>query len=191
MGVCVADADGDGNEDVFLSQNYFAVALDGWRQDAGRGLWLKGDGQGNLVPIPGHISGVKVYGEQRGCAVADYDHDGRLDLVVTQNGAATRLFHNVRAKPGLRVRLKGPGDNPGAIGAAVRLRYADRYGPRREIQAGSGYWSQNSSTPVLGLAAQPTHLEVRWPGGVESMVPVQPGQRGLLVDYPDDSRSRP
>ena len=33
-----------------------------------------------------------VYGEQRGAAAADYDRDARVDLVVTQNGAATRLY---------------------------------------------------------------------------------------------------
>jgi enediyne biosynthesis protein E4 len=191
MGVSVADFDGDGNDDVFLSQNFFAVAQDAWRQDAGRGLWLKGDGQGNLEPVPGHLSGVMVYGEQRGCAVADYDQDGRVDLVVTQNGAATKLFRNVRAKPGLRVRLIGPPGNPTAIGAAVRLQYADHYGPRREIRAGSGYWSQDSPVPVLGLAGEPTHLEIRWPGGQIMSVPVRPGTREIRVDMAGRVQTNP
>src|SRR4029079_2492998 len=64
--VCVGDADGDSHEDVFLSQNFFAVNADGTRLDAGRGLWLRGTGDGKLVPMPGQDSGVKVYGEQRG-----------------------------------------------------------------------------------------------------------------------------
>jgi hypothetical protein len=46
--VCVADYDGDGNEDVFLSQNFFAVNADTSRYDAGRGLLLQGDGQGGF-----------------------------------------------------------------------------------------------------------------------------------------------
>src|SRR5207249_1234201 len=36
--LCVADFDGDGNEDLFLSQNLFAVHPDTSRYDAGRGL---------------------------------------------------------------------------------------------------------------------------------------------------------
>jgi hypothetical protein len=119
--VCVGDLDGDGKEDVFLSQNFFAVAPETSRNDAGRGLWLKGDGRGGLTAVPGQESGVKVYGEQRGAALCDYDGDGRIDLVVTQNGAETKLFHNVGAKPGLRVRLKGPSGNPHGIGAQLRL----------------------------------------------------------------------
>ncbi len=45
---CVADYDGDGNEDVFLSQNFFATQPKVPRCDAGRGLWLQGNGHGRL-----------------------------------------------------------------------------------------------------------------------------------------------
>jgi hypothetical protein len=165
MGVCVGDYNGDGNDDVFLSQNFFAVAPEAWRQDAGRGLWLTGDGRGNLQPVPARFSGVTVYGEQRGCALADFDRDGRTDLVVTQNGAATKLFRNTTAKPGLRVRLLGPPGNPYVVGAALRLKSSSGSGPAREIQAGSGYWSQNSPVHVLGLPETAATLEIRWPGG--------------------------
>src|SRR5262249_51828792 len=106
--VVAADFDGDGNEDIFLSQNFFATEPETSRCDAGRGLWLKGDGHGGLLPMSGVESGITIYGEQRGAAVADFDGDGRVDLVVTQNAAETRLFKNVQGKPGLRVRLKGP-----------------------------------------------------------------------------------
>src|SRR5437016_9902649 len=140
--VCVGDLDGDGKEDVFLSQNFFAMNLETSRCDAGRGLWLRGDGKGNLSAMSGQETGVKVYGEQRGAALCDYDGDGRVDLVVTQNGAETKLYRNTGGKPGLRVRLKGPVGNPTGVGAVARLRFADRYGPAREVHAGSGYWSQ-------------------------------------------------
>ena len=69
-----------------------------------------------LAPVPGRRSGIIVWGDQRGAAHADYDGDGRLDLVVTQNGSETKLFHNRGAAPGLRVRLQGPAGNPDGIG---------------------------------------------------------------------------
>ena len=163
--VCVADADGDGNEDVFLSQNFFAVNADGTRLDAGRGLWLRGDGLGNLTPVPGQQSGVKVYGEQRGAALCDYDGDGRIDLVVSQNGTQTKLFHNEQAKPGLRVRLKGRQGNLSGIGAQMRLLYGQHQGPIREIHAGSGYCSQDSSLQVMAAPQPPDQI---WYAGPEA-----------------------
>ncbi len=153
FGVCAADFDGDGFEDIFLAQNFFAFRVEDSRLDASRGLLLRGDGKGGFASVPGHLSGIKVYGEQRGAAVADFDRDGRADLVVTQNGAATKLFRNSGARPGLRVRLAGPAGNP------------DGWGPARELHAGSGYWSQDSACAVLGTPDRPDAIQVSWPGG--------------------------
>jgi hypothetical protein len=180
----IADFDGDGSEDVVLSQNFFPTATGIPRYDAGRGLLLTGDGKGGLRPMPGGRSGLLVYGDQRGAAYADFDRDGRLDLVVTQNGAATRLFRNREAKPGLRVRLRGAASNPDGIGAQVRVVYGNRMGPVREIHSGSGYWSQNGAVQLFGLSATPTAVWVRWPGGVETRAPVPAGAREVVVNYP-------
>ena len=52
--VNVGDFDGDGNEDVFLSQNFITLATGMLRpDDAGRGLWLRGTGGGKLEAVPG------------------------------------------------------------------------------------------------------------------------------------------
>ena len=180
---CVGDCDGDGFEDIFLSQNFFDMESKTPRCDAGRGLWLRGDGRGGLQPVPGQFSGVTVYGEQRGAALCDYDHDGRVDLVVTQNGNQTRLFHNVGAKPGLRVRLRGPAGNPQGIGAVIRLDFGGHLGPAREVHGGSGYWSQDSPVQVLGFAEPPVGVQVRWPGGKLTSKKVPPGSKEIVVEF--------
>jgi hypothetical protein len=174
--------DGDGNEDVFMSQNLFATNLEMGRNDAGRGLWLKGDGAGGLRAVSGQVSGVKVYGEQRGCAVADYDGDGRVDLAVAQNGTATHLLRNTGGTPGLRVRLKGPAGNPTGVGASMRLIFGERRGPIREIHAGSGYLSQDGAVQVLAAPQPPKQLWVRWPGGQPTTLDIPAGAREVEVN---------
>jgi hypothetical protein len=161
FGIAVGDLDGDGNEDVVLSQNIFAINPEMPRCDAGRGLLLRGDGKGNLTPVPGQVSGIKAYGEQRGCALADYDHDGRLDLIIAQNGAATKLYRNRKAPPGLRLRIEAAAQNPAGIGTVLKFPVPGGT-VRREIQAGSGYWSMNGAIQVLHSRGP---IEVRLPNG--------------------------
>jgi hypothetical protein len=182
--VNVADFDGDGDDDLFLSQNFFAHEPETPRLDAGRGLLLRNDGKGKFHAVGGQQSGIRIYGEQRGAAVADFDHDGRVDLVVTQNGAQTRLLRNVGGQPGLRVRLLGLPDNPDAVGASVRLVFPNRLGPIREVQAGSGYWSQDSAVMVLGTPETPRELRVRWPGGKITTSPIPPAAREIEAHQP-------
>jgi hypothetical protein len=183
FGVCVGDADGDGQEDLFLSQNFFATEPKVPRCDAGRGLWLKGDGKGGFAAVTGQESGVTIYGEQRGAALCDFDHDGRPDLVVAQNGAETRLLRNVGGKPGLRVLFKGPAGNPAGIGAVVRLQFGNWLGPARELHGGSGYWSQEGPGLVLAQPEQATALHVRWPGGGTGTAEVPAKAREIVVSY--------
>jgi hypothetical protein len=132
--------------------------------------------------MPGQESGIKIYGEQRGAAVADFNQDGRPDLVVAQNAAATKLFRNTTGKPGLRVRLNGPAGNPTGVGAQMRLLFGQRQGPMRELHAGSGYWSQDSAVQVLATPESPTEVWVRWPGGKIITGAVPKGASEIIVD---------
>jgi hypothetical protein len=179
--VKVADLDGDGNEDIFLAQNFFATRPGLPRLDAGTGLWLRGMGGTNLVSVPVTESGLRVFGEQRGAAFADFDRDGRIDIVISQNGAATKLLRNQRARPGLRVRLAGPPGNADGIGAAIRLRFGERWGVWREVHGGSGYQSFDSAVEVLATPQAPSEVVVRWPGGRLTTVSVPAGSTEIMV----------
>lgn len=180
----VGDFDADGQEDLFLSQNFFALPVDVPRQDAGRGLLLRGNGRGEFMPVAGSASGIAVYGEQRAAAVADYDGDGRLDLVVGQNGTTTRMYRNVGGAPGLRVGLDDREGNPVGIGSVMRLKFDDgSMGPARIVSAGTAYWSQHAAVQVMGRppGVRTAGLHVRWPDGAEAEYSVPPDARQIFV----------
>ena len=132
--------------------------------------------------MPGQESGLKIYGEQRGSAVADYNHDGRPDLVVTQNGASTHLYQNVLGSPGLRVRLNAGPANPTGVGAIARLIFADgKKGPAKIVTAGGGYWSQESAVLILARPTVPIKIEVYWPHGQTITTPIPDGEGEIEV----------
>ena len=181
----VSDINGDGHEDIFISQNFFTVQKETDRNDSGRGLIMFGDGNGNFEAIPGHMSGIIVYGDQRGAAFSDYNLDGRIDLVVSQNGSKTKLFQNVNSKSGARVILRGPKLNPWAFGAKIQLAYKDgSLGPVREIQSGSGYWSQNSPVQVMGYNKTVSSVKIQWPDGSKTTEPFI--KEKVIINYSSD-----
>ncbi|GIV59984.1 MAG: hypothetical protein KatS3mg043_1073 [Rhodothermaceae bacterium] len=96
MGLAAGDVDGDGHTDLVASENLFALRLEDARFDAGRGLWLRGDGQGGFTAEDD--SGLAAYGEGRGVALGDVDGDGVTDVLLGQNGAPTMLYRGVRGR---------------------------------------------------------------------------------------------
>jgi len=134
----------------------------------------------------GMATGSDDIKDGRGLAVADFDNDGALDLVINNNpgdtGTATvpptLLRNNVGARRNwLAVELVGVRCNRDAIGAEV-LAEVDvaRHGAKphlakqlRLVSAGCSYASQHSARLYFGLddVRQVDRLTVRWPGGGE------------------------
>jgi enediyne biosynthesis protein E4 len=187
FGLGVGDFNGDGNEDLVASQNFFDVNPLDSRQDAGNGMLLTGNGEGKFMPVDSGTSGILLQGEGRGLAVADFNKDGRPDFAASAFRGRTQLYENVAGKPGIGVRLRGRGGNPHAIGARVRLIYENgRRGPAREWHLGEGYWSQNASRQILGRQEFMIGLEVRWPDGVIQEVFSDESKREWLIQKDPD-----
>ncbi|MDA7500144.1 FG-GAP-like repeat-containing protein [bacterium] len=180
FGIAVGDVDLDGHEDLFLAQNFFPVQPYATRLDAGRGLWLKGMGDGTFEPVSSKRSGITIYGEQRGAALGDFDQDGRIDLVVTQNGASTKLYRNQVDRLGMRIILVGNSRNPDAIGASVRVRYGVELGPAKAVVSGGGYWSQDSRVKIFPRD-QASSVLVTWPDGETTDVPLPETGREVKI----------
>ena len=182
FGISVADFDGDGREDLFLAQNFSQVPAGEMPNIAGRGLILRGRGDGRFETAG---PGLSMGGDQRGAAVADYDHDGRTDLAVGVNSGEWRLFHNIISKPGIRVALRGTGANPGAIGAKFQMISTDgATTPMRELHAGSGSGSQDALIQVVHPGSSTGRIAVQWPGGLWTTNDVAASAGEVLVTQP-------
>ncbi len=103
----------------------------------------------------------------RGLAVGDYDNDGRLDVLVGNNGGAPLLLHN-NAGAGnhwLGLKLVGTRANRDAIGARITWS-AGGVKRSRLKNAGGSYLSCRDPREILGLGAatKVDWLEIHWPG---------------------------
>ena len=166
----VADFDNDGAQDIAISQNQFNLNLEESRDDAGLGVILIGAGNGEFNSLGIAESGFVIPGEGRAAAVMDFNHDGLMDIIVSQNGNLPRLFKNQNKRRGLRVTLKSTEGNINGVGASMRLLYKDEpthIGAKHIVRMGSGYLSQNTTTQIIGDSETAVGLIVTWPNGNE------------------------
>src|ERR1022692_2426098 len=116
------------------------------------------------------VVGLDFVEDGRAFALADFDHDGRLEVVLkNRNAPQLRLLKNGMEElpPSIAFRLQGTKSNRDAIGASVTIETsAGRQ--MRILQAGSGFLSQHSKDIFFGLgdATGPVRASIRWPSGL-------------------------
>jgi len=102
----------------------------------------------------------------RGLAIGDFDNDGAVDLLVSQNNGAPILLRNLAGRENhwLGVRLVGTKSNIDAIGAKITYQAGDLLRHKFKVGGGS-YLSSHDPRMVLGLGKRTKidWLEVEWP----------------------------
>lgn len=118
----------------------------------------------------GEEAGVDSIRDGRGVAVADFDNDGRMDIVVTNVADAPHVYRNLTAMTNnwVQLRLFGSGgkSNRDAIGTRILVRTAA--GEQiREIASANGFDAQSSLRAHFGLGTSERvdYLKVIWPDG--------------------------
>ena len=127
-----------------------------------------------LFPTSPAPSGLDFLEDGRSFALADFDHDGRLEVFLkNRNGPQLRLLKNVDEGSSAVDRLPSPRQksNRDAIGAAVTLE-TESGRQTRMLQAGSGFLSQHSKEVFFGLgdAKGPVRASIRWPSGLVQQI---------------------
>jgi len=105
-----------------------------------------------------------------GCAYADLDNDGDLDLITNNLNEPARVYLNqerdTQSTPYLAVKLVGTSLNPFGIGATVTVA-VDGKAQRQEKYPTRGYESCSHGDLLFGLGNDPKQISitVRWPDG--------------------------
>jgi len=172
---------GVGNTDWGASYGIVAIDYDndGWVDLAAVGETKEGKGEvrlfRNLGPdgwkdVTADVGLDKIQlKEPRAIIAGDYDNDGAVDLLITQNHGPAVLLHNEGGNKNnsLRLALKGLNDNKSAIGTKVEV-FSAGLRQKFEVYGSSGYLGQNSPYLTIGLgqAKEADVVRLLWPTGV-------------------------
>ncbi len=157
------DVNNDGRADLFIAKGNVSEMPDFAMKDPNN-LLIQGE-DGTFTEMADK-AGVASTETSRGGALADFNLDGVVDLLVVNRNARAQLWRNVTEAAGnfVELRLKQQGPNVNAIGAFVEVK-TDTGIQRREITSGGGHVSGQAGWIHFGLgAAKTAQVRVRWPG---------------------------
>jgi len=134
-----------------------------------RNVFFANNRDGTFSDVSG-VVGLDFRDDSRAFALADFDGDGRLEIVLkNRNAPQVRMLRLAMDGIGnsIALRLRGNRSNRDAIGTAVTVE-AGKLRQTKYVQAGSGFLSQHTKELFFGLGKYEGAVTttVRWPSGL-------------------------
>lgn len=158
------DVNNDGREDLFIAKGNVAEMPDFAMKDPNNLLLQQDDGK--FIEY-GDKAGVASVDQSRGGALADFNLDGKVDLLVVNRGSRAQIWRNTTETQGhwLAFKLRQDGPNRDAIGAWIEIQRGEKI-MSRELTIGGGHASGQLIWWHMGLGAtSQATFRVRWPDG--------------------------
>ncbi|PYX83101.1 MAG: hypothetical protein DMG70_12255, partial [Acidobacteria bacterium] len=161
------------------------IRSDGTWSGFERNVFYANNRDGTFSDVSGAV-GLDFPEDGRAFALGDFDHDGRLEILLkNRNGPQVRLLKNVMKElgPSIAFRLRGTKSNRDAIGAVITVEIESGR-QTRTLQAGSGFLSQHSKEIFFGLgeAGGPLTASIRWPSGLVQELHDLPSNHRVWVE---------
>lgn len=172
-GIGMVDFDNDGFKDVFTANSHVndrVEALEATEYKQHNAVF-RNSGAGRFQdasPTAGSDF-FRALRAHRGCAFADFNQDGRIDIVTSSLGDRPELWENVSpgANTWLILKLTGTVSNRDGIGAIVRVEAQSNH-----MTTSLGYASSSDFGVHFGTGQRKTidRIEIRWPSGINQVL---------------------
>ena len=168
----IADFNNDGWKDLFSANGHAIdnIELTQSRTYRQRNSLFQNNGDGSFRDVSSEVGvDFQRVAAHRGAAIADFNNDGSLDIIVTALGERPELFHNIPTGAGhwLLVRLIGRRSNRDGIGAILRVETSDGRTFWNHATTSVGFASSSDPRVHFGLGQSSfiKTLEILWPSG--------------------------
>lgn len=173
------DVNNDGRADLYVVKGNVSTMPDFAAKDPNNLFLQRADG--TFLEVGAQ---ALSFATGRGGAVADFNNDGRLDLLAVNRWEAAQIWRNVSEGLGgfVTVSLRQSGANRDGIGSWIELR-TEQGLQRREVTVGGGHLSGVLAPWHFGIGtARGAELRVIWPDGqVSDWVSAAPGEAVTLT----------
>jgi enediyne biosynthesis protein E4 len=173
FGTRFMDYDNDGMRDLFMANGHVLDNIERYHagtQYAEPKLMFRNSGHGIFQNVSDRLGpDFQLARVSRGAAIGDFDNDGDLDILVSNNGQAPQLLRNDggNANHWLEILLIGTKSNRDGVGARVKVSAGDLvlYDQRK---GGMSYQSAQDPRLHFGLGQRSKidEIEILWPSGM-------------------------
>ena len=192
-GIGLVDFDNDGLKDMFTANSHVNDRVEAFEATEYRqhnSVFRNiGDGHFEDASEGAGTDFLQAVRAHRGCAFADFNQDGRIDVVTSSLGDHPEIWENISSGSSswLILKLRGTVSNRDGIGAVVRIGNQTNHMTTSVGYASSSHFGVHFGT---GQRKELDQIEIRWPSGIRQVLRNVKTNQVLQVREPGPAQGR-